>query len=172
VRPSPYSPAPPASSVTQGCSTTPSTTPPRSSTTPTITRCCSTRSPCGRSTSAGSLHRARPHGSSTRRDRHPRAHSTAPQWKIIERITNAGVLARAGQHEYAAAALKEAVTNAEHRHLPHQIQRVIRVTTRSQVPAVQASTSLPAKHSPAYRHGSTPAAPARRALLASPPDAE
>lgn len=63
---------------------------------------------------------------------------TAPQWEIIERVTSADVLATAGQPEHAATALKEAVTSAEHCHLPHQIQRVIRVAIRSQVPAVQA----------------------------------
>lgn len=68
----------------------------------------------------------------------PGGRPTAPQWEIIERVTSADVLATAGQPEHAATALKEAVTSAEHRHLPHQIQRVIRVTTRSQAPAVQA----------------------------------
>ncbi|MBO0809043.1 MAG: hypothetical protein J2P32_12170, partial [Actinobacteria bacterium] len=63
---------------------------------------------------------------------------TAPQWEIIERITSADILATVGQPEHAATTLKEAVTSAEHRHLPHQIQRVIRVATRSQAPAVQA----------------------------------
>lgn len=63
---------------------------------------------------------------------------TAPQWEIIERITSADALATVGQPEQAATALKEAVTSAEHRYLPHQIQRVIRVAIRSQTPAVQA----------------------------------
>lgn len=61
----------------------------------------------------------------------------APQWQIIERVTSADVLATAGQPEHAATALKEAVTSAELRHLPHQLQRVIRVAVRSNVPAVQ-----------------------------------
>jgi transcriptional regulator with XRE-family HTH domain len=67
---------------------------------------------------------------------------TAPQWEIIERITSADVLATASQPEHAATALKEAVTSAEHRHLPHQIQRVIRVAARSQAPAIQAIQSM------------------------------
>ncbi len=89
---------------------------------------------------------------------------TAPQWEIIERVTSADVLARTGQSEHAATALKEAVTSAEHRHLPHQIQRVIRVSTRSEVPAVQAIHVIARQALAHIQAGSTPAVPAWRAL--------
>jgi SAM-dependent methyltransferase len=56
---------------------------------------------------------------------------TAPQWAIIERITAADVLANAGEPEQAASALMEATIGAEERRLPHQLQRIIRVTAQS-----------------------------------------
>jgi hypothetical protein len=63
---------------------------------------------------------------------------TAPQWAIIERITAADVLANAGEPEQAASALMEASIRAEERRLPHQLQRIIRVTAQSKSGPVHA----------------------------------
>jgi transcriptional regulator with XRE-family HTH domain len=51
-----------------------------------------------------------------------------PQWRVIERITTADVLARAGDERSAANMLSAAVGDAETLRLPHQIQRIIRLT--------------------------------------------
>ena len=51
-----------------------------------------------------------------------------PQWRVIERITTADVLARAGDEQSAANMLSAAVGDAETLRLPHQIQRIIRLT--------------------------------------------
>ena len=51
-----------------------------------------------------------------------------PQWRIIERITAADVLARAGNEQSAASMLSAAAADAETLRLPHQIQRIIRLT--------------------------------------------
>jgi hypothetical protein len=51
-----------------------------------------------------------------------------PQWRVIERITTADVLARAGDEHTAAAMLSAALTDAETLRLPHQVQRIIRLT--------------------------------------------
>ncbi len=51
-----------------------------------------------------------------------------PQWRVIERITTADVLARAGDEHAAAALLSAALSDAETLRLPHQVQRVIRLT--------------------------------------------
>jgi transcriptional regulator with XRE-family HTH domain len=66
------------------------------------------------------------------------ASPAAPQWAIIERITAADVLVSAGEPEQAAAALTEAATSAELRKLPHQLQRIIRVSAQSRVEPVRA----------------------------------
>jgi transcriptional regulator with XRE-family HTH domain len=56
-----------------------------------------------------------------------------PQWRVIERITAADVLARAGDERAAANMLTAAVSDAEALRLPHQIQRVVRLTARPNV---------------------------------------
>jgi hypothetical protein len=51
-----------------------------------------------------------------------------PQWRIIERVTTADMLARAGDEHSAASMLAAAISDAETLRLPHQVQRVIRLT--------------------------------------------
>jgi transcriptional regulator with XRE-family HTH domain len=53
-----------------------------------------------------------------------------PPWRVIERITTADVLARAGDERTAADILATAVSDAETLRLPHQVQRIIRLTGR------------------------------------------
>ena len=53
-----------------------------------------------------------------------------PQWRVIERITTADVLARAGDEQTAADMLSAAIGDAETLRLPHQIQRIIRLAQR------------------------------------------
>jgi len=63
-----------------------------------------------------------------------------PQWRVIERITTADVLARAGDEQAAADMLSAAIGDAETLRLPHQIQRIIRLAQRPGVltgPAVR-----------------------------------
>lgn len=52
----------------------------------------------------------------------------SPQWKIIERITFAAVLLGAGDQNRADELLRTAIDAANGRRLPHQIQRIIRIT--------------------------------------------
>jgi transcriptional regulator with XRE-family HTH domain len=54
-----------------------------------------------------------------------------PQWRVIERITTANVMASSGDAGAAAGMLATAITDAETLRLPHQVQRVIRLTTHS-----------------------------------------
>ncbi len=51
----------------------------------------------------------------------------SPHWRVIERITTAEVLARAGDGHAAETMLSAAVSDAESLSLPHQVQRVIRL---------------------------------------------
>lgn len=51
----------------------------------------------------------------------------APQWRVIDRITTADVLASAGEKRTAAEMLTGAVVEAEALRLPHQMQRIIRL---------------------------------------------
>lgn len=51
-----------------------------------------------------------------------------PQWRVIERITIADVLATAGDQPAAAGMLSAALGEAETLRLPHQVQRMIRMT--------------------------------------------
>lgn len=51
----------------------------------------------------------------------------APQWRVIERITTAEVLASAGEERTAAEVLAGTVGEAEALRLPHQMQRIIRL---------------------------------------------
>jgi hypothetical protein len=53
-----------------------------------------------------------------------------PQWRVIERITTAGVLAAAGDEHTAARMLAAATVQAETLRLPHQVQRIIRITAQ------------------------------------------
>ena len=53
-----------------------------------------------------------------------------PQWRVIERITTADVLARAGDEQTSADMLSAAIGDAETLRLPHQIQRIIRLAQR------------------------------------------
>ncbi|HEY6314938.1 MAG TPA: hypothetical protein VIY52_29625 [Streptosporangiaceae bacterium] len=46
-----------------------------------------------------------------------------PQWRVIEQITTAEVLARAGDQQTAAGLLSAAIGDAETLRLPHQVQR-------------------------------------------------
>jgi hypothetical protein len=50
---------------------------------------------------------------------------------VIERITTANVLASDGDAETAAGMLSTAVSEAEALRLPHQVQRVIRISRHS-----------------------------------------
>jgi transcriptional regulator with XRE-family HTH domain len=50
-----------------------------------------------------------------------------PQWRVIERITTADVLARAGDEHTAANMLTAAISDSETLRLPHQVQRIIRL---------------------------------------------
>lgn len=56
---------------------------------------------------------------------------SAPQWRIIERITTAEVFAAVGEVDGAAEMFRHALVEADHHHLPHQIQRVIRAATKT-----------------------------------------
>lgn len=49
----------------------------------------------------------------------------SPHWRVIERITTAEVLARAGDEHAAQTMLTAAISDAESLRLPHQVQRVI-----------------------------------------------
>jgi transcriptional regulator with XRE-family HTH domain len=51
----------------------------------------------------------------------------APQWRVIERITTADVLASAGDVRTAVQVLAGTVRDAEALRLPHQMQRIIRL---------------------------------------------
>jgi transcriptional regulator with XRE-family HTH domain len=54
-----------------------------------------------------------------------------PQWRVIERVTTADALVRAGDEDAAASMLSAALSDAETLRLPHQVQRVIRLTDQS-----------------------------------------
>jgi transcriptional regulator with XRE-family HTH domain len=51
----------------------------------------------------------------------------SPHWQVIERVTTAEVLARAGDEHTAETMLTAAIGDAETLRLPHQIQRIIRL---------------------------------------------
>jgi transcriptional regulator with XRE-family HTH domain len=51
-----------------------------------------------------------------------------PQWRVIERITTADVLVRAGDEHTAAGMLSAALSDAETLRLSHQVRRIIRLT--------------------------------------------
>jgi transcriptional regulator with XRE-family HTH domain len=54
-----------------------------------------------------------------------------PQWRVIERVTTADALVRAGDEHAAVSMLSAALSDAETLRLPHQVQRVIRLTDES-----------------------------------------
>jgi len=58
----------------------------------------------------------------------PAEAAPSPQWEIIEGITFAAVLLSAGDHGQAENLLFTAIDAASDRRLPHQIQRIIRIT--------------------------------------------
>jgi transcriptional regulator with XRE-family HTH domain len=60
----------------------------------------------------------------------------APQWRVIERITTADVLASAGDARTAMEVLAGTVRDAETLRLPHQMQRIIRLAQR---PAIRSA---------------------------------
>jgi hypothetical protein len=51
-----------------------------------------------------------------------------PQWRVIERVTTADLPARAGDDRASVGLLSAALSDAETLHLPHQVQRIIRLT--------------------------------------------
>jgi hypothetical protein len=51
-----------------------------------------------------------------------------PQWRVIERVTTADLLARVGDEHTAVGMLSAALSDAEKLRLPHQVQRIIRLT--------------------------------------------
>ncbi len=54
-----------------------------------------------------------------------------PQWRVIERVTTADALVRAGDEHAAVGMLSAALSDAETLRLPHQVQRIIRLTDQS-----------------------------------------
>ena len=54
--------------------------------------------------------------------------SPTPQWRVIERVTTADLLARTGDDHAAVVMLSAALSDAETLRLPHQVQRIIRLT--------------------------------------------
>jgi transcriptional regulator with XRE-family HTH domain len=61
----------------------------------------------------------------------------SPHWQVIERITTAEVLARAGDEHTAETMLTGAISDAETLRLPHQVQRIIRLASEPGVLAGQ-----------------------------------
>jgi transcriptional regulator with XRE-family HTH domain len=61
----------------------------------------------------------------------------SPHWRVIETITTAEVLARAGDEHTATTMLTAATSDAEALRLPRQVQRIIRLTRESGVLPVQ-----------------------------------
>jgi transcriptional regulator with XRE-family HTH domain len=65
----------------------------------------------------------------------------SPQWRVIERITTARVLAAAGEGHAAARMLTTAAGNAEKLRLPHQVQRIIRITAQPGTESLRAQAT-------------------------------
>jgi len=70
-----------------------------------------------------------------------------PQWRVIEQVTTANALARAGDEHAAVSMLSAALSDAETLRLPHQVQRIIRLTDqpgefRNETVRVQAQAAL------------------------------
>jgi uncharacterized protein HemY len=71
----------------------------------------------------------------------------SPHWRVIELITAAEALARAGDEGTAETMLTAAVSDAETLRLPHQVQRIIRLADQpgilaGRATAQQAQTTL------------------------------
>ncbi|WP_329064240.1 helix-turn-helix transcriptional regulator [Amycolatopsis sp. NBC_01480] len=60
----------------------------------------------------------------------------APQWQVIERVTAGEILTASREHDGAQESLLAAITIAEQRRLPHQLQRAIRAASRGGLDAV------------------------------------
>lgn len=60
-----------------------------------------------------------------------------PQWRVIERVTTAAALARAGDEHAAVSMVSAALSDAETLRLPHQVQRIIRLTDQPGEPGNQ-----------------------------------
>ncbi|WP_336159907.1 helix-turn-helix transcriptional regulator [Amycolatopsis sp. VC5-11] len=60
----------------------------------------------------------------------------APQWRVIEAVTTGEVLAATGERAGSAKALRTAITTAEQRRLPHQLQRAIRAAERGELMSI------------------------------------
>jgi transcriptional regulator with XRE-family HTH domain len=54
-----------------------------------------------------------------------------PQWRVIERVTTADLLVHAGDERAATGMLSAALTDAETLRVPHQVQRIIRLTDQA-----------------------------------------
>jgi hypothetical protein len=61
----------------------------------------------------------------------------SPHWRVIERITTAEMLVRSGDERTAETMLAAAISDAETLHLPHQVQRIIRLAIQPGVLAGQ-----------------------------------
>lgn len=92
----------------------------------------------------------------------------APQWQIIERITVANILATAGESDRAASALMEAAARAEERRLPHQLQRIIRVSAQSSAQPLQAVQTIAREALSRLRTLLNPGVPPPRVGLTDP----
>jgi transcriptional regulator with XRE-family HTH domain len=60
----------------------------------------------------------------------------APQWHVIERVTTGEILTATGDRHGAEETLLAAITTAEQRRLPHQLQRAIRAAQHDRLTAV------------------------------------
>jgi transcriptional regulator with XRE-family HTH domain len=69
----------------------------------------------------------------------------APQWRVIEQITTADVLASGGEARTAAQILTGTVREAEVLRLPHQMQRIIRLAQQPAICSADQHLSDPAK---------------------------
>jgi transcriptional regulator with XRE-family HTH domain len=59
----------------------------------------------------------------------PASPAPVPQWETIATITRAALILSTGDHTTASRLLLEAIAQATVRHLPHQLQRILRLTT-------------------------------------------
>ncbi|MEV6431763.1 hypothetical protein [Nocardia sp. NPDC051463] len=70
---------------------------------------------------------------------------SAPQWRIIERVTTGEVFVAINQPADAANAFADAIESAEHHRLPHQIQRTIRATMKADMRGLTAEAQAALK---------------------------
>ena len=126
------SPAPQPSPGRRTCSTGSPGSASRHSTPTKGTKSCSAPLPSGRSASADcSRPAAQDRRSTWRKVLRPAIGRPTPQWHVIERVTTADVLARAGDEHTAVGMLSAALSDAETLRLPHQVQRIIRLTDQA-----------------------------------------